>query len=151
KIYSYDAWRTEPYIFTVHFHPIRNSRKYLIKHGGDVTISEIGTETIETTIPGFTGFWRVARFDGYASRDGEQFWQDTAPRHDGRNPVRYYFNLLGIRASASRDEVKSAYRDLARKHHPDKNPDSDSTRRMQQINDAYQRILRYIDAENAEQ
>ena len=35
---------------------------------------------------------------------------------------RDYYEVLGLGASASADEIKSAYRRLARQHHPDVNP-----------------------------
>ncbi len=56
------------------------------------------------------------------------------------------YEVLGIKPSATDDEVKSAYRAMARKYHPDNyadNPLSDlAEEKMQEINDAYDAIVR---------
>lgn len=56
------------------------------------------------------------------------------------------YEVLGIRPNATDDEVKNAYRALARKYHPDNyadNPLSDlAQEKMQEINDAYDAIVR---------
>ena len=56
------------------------------------------------------------------------------------------YSILGISSSASDDEVKKAYRELARKYHPDNyhdNPLSDlAQEKMKQINEAYNSITR---------
>ena len=54
------------------------------------------------------------------------------------------YEVLGVSPNASDDEVKKAYRDLARKYHPDKYRDSDladlATEKMKEINAAYEEI-----------
>ena len=53
-----------------------------------------------------------------------------------------YYETLGIGRDASADEVKTAFRGLARKHHPDVNPgDPSAEGRFQAINEAYE-VLR---------
>lgn len=48
-----------------------------------------------------------------------------------------YYKLLGVEKTASAKDIKSAYRKLARKFHPDLNPnDKDAKKKFQQINEA---------------
>ena len=52
---------------------------------------------------------------------------------------RDYYKTLGVERGATQAEIKSAYRKLARKHHPDVNPNNkDAETRFKQINEAYQ-------------
>lgn len=56
------------------------------------------------------------------------------------------YSILGVDAGASDDEVKKAYRDLARKYHPDNyqnNPLADlAEEKMKEINEAYDAVTR---------
>ncbi len=48
-----------------------------------------------------------------------------------------YYKILGLEKKATADQIKSTYRKLARKHHPDLNPnDKEAHKRFQQINEA---------------
>jgi molecular chaperone DnaJ len=49
-----------------------------------------------------------------------------------------YYALLGIRRDASQDEIKRAYRRLARELHPDVNPDPETQEKFKEINQAYE-------------
>lgn len=53
---------------------------------------------------------------------------------------RDYYEILGIPRGASADEVKSAYRKLAREHHPDQNADPASVETFKAVAEAY-RVL----------
>jgi len=51
---------------------------------------------------------------------------------------RDYYEVLGVGRAASQDEVKRAYRRMARKYHPDVNKRPDAESRFKEINEAYQ-------------
>ena len=52
------------------------------------------------------------------------------------------FAVLGLNSSATEDEIKSAYRKLAKKYHPDLNPgDKAAEEKMREVNEAYTRTL----------
>src|SRR4028119_1451368 len=54
---------------------------------------------------------------------------------------RDYYEVLGVAKTASEAEMKSAFRKLAMKYHPDKNPgDKEAEIRFKEINEAYQTL-----------
>jgi len=49
-----------------------------------------------------------------------------------------YYSVLGVRRDAGPDEIKRAYRRLARELHPDVNPDPQTQERFKEITQAYE-------------
>lgn len=56
------------------------------------------------------------------------------------------YEILGVREGASKEEIKKAYRELAKKYHPDQygaNPLKDlAEEKMREINEAYEYLMR---------
>ncbi len=54
---------------------------------------------------------------------------------------RNYYDILGVKKSATESEIKSAFRKLARKFHPDINHDPDADDKLAEINNAYEVLM----------
>jgi len=53
-----------------------------------------------------------------------------------------YYEKLGLEKTATKEEIKKAFRRLAQQHHPDKNPNnSEAEEKFKQINEAYQVLI----------
>jgi len=57
-----------------------------------------------------------------------------------------YYNTLGVSEGSSKEEIKRAYRTLARKHHPDRfaqeseNVRNENEKKFKEINEAYENL-----------
>ena len=52
------------------------------------------------------------------------------------------YEVLGINPGATKDEIKSAYRKMAKKYHPDLHPDDPkAAEKMKEVNQAYDMLM----------
>jgi curved DNA-binding protein CbpA len=59
-----------------------------------------------------------------------------------------YFEILNLKPPANEEEIKQAYRNLAKKFHPDVNPDPDAHLRFLEISEAYEYLLEELKHSN---
>lgn len=53
---------------------------------------------------------------------------------------RDYYEVLGVDRNASKEEIKRAYRKLARKYHPDVNKEPDAAEKFKEVQEAYETL-----------
>lgn len=59
-------------------------------------------------------------------------------QESGLMSKRDYYEVLGVSKDASKDEIKKAYRKMARKYHPDVNKEEDAADKFKEAKEAYE-------------
>lgn len=133
-IYGFDVNpKREMIVFPVYFESQPPYKESLIRYGMPVSFAELRCREIQTDFLSIAGSWRIADFQGE---------QPTSPTGTiFRSTLQIYYNVLEITADADLETIKSAYRQLARRYHPDVNPAPEAHEQMQKINEAYTKIL----------
>jgi hypothetical protein len=142
RIYAYDLYEERVSYFPVYFEEQSAGLERLIHHEANVDFARLRGETIHADGPYLQGVFRVAGFD---QRTDHQDDPPTLARD--RNPMRVFYDLLGVDPDANAEDVRKAYRQLARAFHPDVNKLPEATARMQQINTAYAIIMEQFGGE----
>jgi hypothetical protein len=126
QIYAFDAVGRHAYFFPVHFYGHEKARH--IRWGDLIDVATLHTETFM-----HQGFeWHTAMFGGPRQRVAEVIPRDA---------LAEAYILLGLQGAESLSDVKRAYREMARRYHPDLNPGREALYRMKEINLAYKRIV----------
>jgi hypothetical protein len=137
KLYGYEVHGRDIYIFPVYFEGSGKVRH--IRYGAPVDVTRFTVRSRQ---------FLTAHLDSKVLwvDFGERAADKTQPPPDA-HPLERFYASLGIASGTDRRTIKRAYRRLAQEFHPDVNTDPAATARMQQINDAYKRIMRALAAE----
>ena len=96
---------------------------------------------------GTTGTGGSTYGGGYSSQNGGSSYQRNTSNTYTTDKSKYY-TILGVNRGASQDEIKKAYRKLAKEHHPDRFVNSSDSEKkyheskMKEINDAYENLTK---------
>ncbi len=52
--------------------------------------------------------------------------------------IKTYYEILGVAKNATPEEIRKAFRKLAFKFHPDRNPEAEADKKFREINEAYE-------------
>jgi hypothetical protein len=137
KIYGFEVASKRAFFFPVYFSG-EGPRRY-IAHGDLLDLSLLRGQVVQTDEPSIAGRWRVATFD---PRDGAP--ADPPPTAEVVPALLRHYQTLGVNVHDDLATIKKAYRELARQYHPDLNPTPQAAQRMQQINEAYIRLVAHL-------
>jgi hypothetical protein len=150
-LYAFEVYGHDVFIFPVTFEG--RGKERLVKYGKNIAFEHLGGEVVSTTNPHIAGQWHVADFSprsagAKTNPNGESAQQNGAGSEEVKRPlptaaaIKIYYEVLKISHNADQETVKKAYRKLALKYHPDYNKSADATKKMQQLNEAYDGIMR---------
>lgn len=93
----------------------------------------LNQQAVVSTV-GHCCFWRRRTFATSTTNERQHYQTDVRDyfKSDG------LYKVLGVRNTCTTDEIKQKYRELARVHHPDRNPDPHSREMFKEITQAYQ-------------
>ncbi|MGY0394979.1 MULTISPECIES: J domain-containing protein [unclassified Fusobacterium] len=99
------------------------------------------------------------RYDSNGASDFEEFFRQASGNYSRQQysgnyetPFGYaedkskYYTILGVTKDAGKDEIKKAYRDLVKQHHPDKFTNASESEKeyhenkLKEINEAYEKL-----------
>lgn len=131
QLYAFEVARRDAHFLPVYF--VGQGARRAVHYGDSLDFRHLRTFSAPGHAPDLPGAWRIAGFLPFA---------ESAPIIP--DALAAALALLDLRADATLAQVKRRYRALARQLHPDLNPSADASQRMQQLNEAYARLLAHF-------
>lgn len=146
KVWAYDIFGGELFIFPVYYDRIGPYRE--IRYGTTVNMRNLVAGMVETATSYLRGHWRIAWFAERARQQNHtKDHHETHPPSPMPETLAACYIVLGVALDADAEDIKTAYRKLARKIHPDINKAANATAQMQALNEAYRRIMEEFEDE----
>lgn len=150
KIYGYDSYGPYASVFPVFFEQHTGTMLRNVHYGPPIDAARLRCDRVYVNNRFASGHWRVADFgEGMrpdtqsGAESGETRWHNAL--FTDRSSLAACYEILTVPLGADRQTIRRAYLRLARMHHPDTNASPEATARMQQINEAYRRIMQVLD------
>jgi hypothetical protein len=150
KIYGYDSYGPYASVFPAFFEAQGGTMTHFVRYGASVNAAGLRCDRVQVNNRFASGHWWVADFgEGRSRAQADARAGEAPPQHDiftSRSSLSICYTLLAVSPDADAPTVRRAYRRLARQHHPDVSASPEATLQMQQINEAYRRIMQALDA-----
>lgn len=154
RVYAYRATNGDVEVFPVQLRTETSTTKRAV-YESPIKVQELTCGHVETSYP-MQGFWGTVNFrstpvyegpDPNIYRQQRQQASHQQRRMDSGVSIASmtYYEILGVDVSATEEQIKEAYRRLARQHHPDLNDSPAAKEQMQQINVAYRALMSQFD------
>lgn len=145
-VYTYEIYMGHLFVYPVHFDYTALPGQRSVRYGEPLDVGTIACHSYRTRIHTQDNMWRVATFDAEAEPYHRQrFSAQQAKTRQVLDDLRDHYTLFGLNPGLNRAEIKRAYRRMARTYHPDLNSAPTAKHKMQQLNHAYDTIMRQLD------
>ena len=168
KVYVYGENKDSVTVFPVQLRSESdgNSPNKTAVYGNAIDPQELSCGHVETSFP-LQGFWGTVNFISQVEYEIPQYnnrnrtysenarnngsrkrrtaEQEAFDRLQNGGVRKEHYALLGLALNATEIQVRSAYRRMARRYHPDLNPSPEAKTRMQEINLAYKELMRQFE------
>jgi hypothetical protein len=145
KIYGYEVSSKEVFLFPVYFQPQAGSSQCYVRWGKTLTLAHLRLDTLHLESVHLRGQFRRVHFDApkpiHESVNNKQEGLPPSSFAAVSTTLHSYYSLLQVPLSATAEEIRQAYRALARQYHPDLNPDPSAHEQMQALNLAYAQVM----------